>query len=38
MVHELGLNLKVIAVTAEPAQSEELSVGTGELGTGRAVG
>lgn len=35
--HELGLRLKVMVVTAEHAQTEELAVGNGEPGVGGVV-
>lgn len=36
--HELDLSLKAMAITTEPAQTEELGVGDGELGVGRVGG
>lgn len=36
--HELRLSLKSIVVTAEPAKTEELRVGNGELGVDSLTG
>lgn len=36
--HELGMNIKVMVVTTESVQMEELRVGDGEPGMGREEG